>query len=123
MRIIYIILIGFLAYTPVKAIAGETSAPSKTIKTFQLKQNYPNPFNPSTTIEFVLPREARVHLNVYNLLGQEIQTLFNGFLPEGLHKITWDGRDRAGNPVASGVYFYRLESGASVQVKRMVLIR
>jgi formylglycine-generating enzyme required for sulfatase activity len=90
----------------------QTDSPSN----FRLYQNYPNPFNPSTTISFSLPREERVVLKVYDMLGQEITTLVDGTLAVGLHSTKWDSRD-----ASSGVYFYRIQAGEFVGVKKMVL--
>lgn len=93
---------------------------------YQLTQNFPNPFNPSTTIKFVLPKSGRVTLQVFNEFGQFIRTLVNGEITEGAHDIHWDGRDQAGDAIASGLYFYRLvvkkSNGdiAFVETKRMV---
>ncbi len=95
------------------------------IRSFSLKQNYPNPFNPSTTIEFVLNRSgfANVKLEVYNMLGQKVKTLFNGVLDAGSYKFRWDGRNEASQKVASGMYIYRLEVDQKAMVKQMVLIK
>lgn len=96
---------------------------------FALEQNYPNPFNPTTTIRYSLPREAFVSLKVYNVLGQEVAQLVHGEQRPGHVTVVWDGRNRAGNNVSSGMYFYRIEatptdgSGAFVQVKKMMLVK
>ncbi len=94
---------------------------------YSLDQNYPNPFNPSTQIRFSLPVASGVHLVVYNVLGQEVATLMNGAVPAGQHIVVWDGRNGAGAPVSSGVYFYRLQanSGAASfsSVKKMLLLK
>jgi len=90
---------------------------------FDLEQNYPNPFNPSTTISFSLAGPSTVDLRVYNVLGQEVRQLVDGFLPAGNHRIEWDGRDSRGSEAASGVYLYRLAAGTSAQSKKMVLVR
>ncbi|MFQ5605449.1 MAG: FlgD immunoglobulin-like domain containing protein, partial [bacterium] len=90
---------------------------------FALKQNYPNPFNPSTIISYQLSAVSDVELTIYNQLGQEIRTLVNARKPAGTFQIEWNGRDRVGKQVASGVYLYRLKAGSFVQVRKMVLLR
>ncbi len=93
-------------------------------ETFVLDQNFPNPFNPSTTIRYGVPEDARVTLKIYNLLGKEIATLVDGELkPAGYHLAAWDGRDRFGRTVASGVYLYRLEAQKFVAVRKLALVR
>jgi hypothetical protein len=79
---------------------------------FALSQNYPNPFNPSTTIRFALPTQSVVSLKIYNILGQEVATLVNTEHPAGFFTVEWNGRNQYGSPVASGVYFYRIEARA-----------
>jgi len=79
---------------------------------FSLKQNYPNPFNPGTTIAYTLPAQAEVSLKIVNLLGQEVRTLISGSQNAGVHEVLWDGSNAAGTPVASGMYFYKLEAKA-----------
>jgi hypothetical protein len=86
--------------------------------TYQLSQNYPNPFNPATQIEFTIPREDRVTLKVYNIMGQEVETLVNERMPQGRYRITFDG-----SRLASGMFFYRIEAGSFSQVKRMTLVK
>ncbi len=97
-----------------------------TARTFELKQNYPNPFNPTTTIPLVL-RERRwrkVRLDIYNALGQQIRTLFNGLLDAGRYEFQWDGRDDQGRRVPSGVYFYQIRIDNRVgDSKAMILTR
>ncbi|MBU0983975.1 MAG: T9SS type A sorting domain-containing protein [candidate division Zixibacteria bacterium] len=90
---------------------------------FALEQNYPNPFNPETRIEFSLPEASAVTLAVYNVLGQQVRTLASGDLPAGTHSVVWNGTDDYGRSVASGVYLYRLETGASVVTKKMMLLK
>jgi len=91
---------------------------------FALSQNYPNPFNPTTTIEFSIARAVPVDLKIYDLLGREVAELINsnGMNP-GRYTIRWDGRNRFGQSVATGVYFYRLVAGDFVQSKKMVLVK
>jgi photosystem II stability/assembly factor-like uncharacterized protein len=95
---------------------------------FALQQNYPNPFNPSTTIKFKLPVRAHVTLKVVNLLGQEVATLMDSRQNSGDIEIEWDGKNSAGNQVASGIYFYQLvakglDGEQFNSIRRMVLIK
>ena len=90
---------------------------------FDLHQNYPNPFNPATVISFDIDRAAQVELSVYNMLGRKIRTLFDEHASAGSYSITWDGTDSHGQRVASGVYFYRLESADSSDSKKMLLLK
>ncbi len=83
----------------------------------------PNPFNPSTTINFDLPQDGRVALEVYDVRGSLVRFLVDADLPRGSHRATWDGRDASGRAVASGSYFARLEAGGRVETVRMSLVR
>ncbi len=88
-----------------------------------LYQNAPNPFNPSTTIRYELGTNGPVELRVFDLSGRLIRTLFNGVEAAGVQQKTWLGRDQQGRSVASGVYFYRLQTDGEVQTKRMLLAK
>jgi hypothetical protein len=90
---------------------------------FELHQNHPNPFNPETQISYSLPQEADVRLVVYNMLGQRVRLLVDGYQSAGNNTVTWDGRDENGEQVATGVYFYRLRAGEFVQTKKMSLVK
>ncbi len=93
---------------------------------FRLCQNYPNPFNAQTTIRYQIPSGQRVGwtaLRVYNLLGQEVRTLVHERQGPGCYEAVWDGRGRAGQPVSSAVYFYRLTREGYSLTKKMVLLR
>ncbi|MBX7153182.1 T9SS type A sorting domain-containing protein [bacterium] len=79
---------------------------------YYLGQNYPNPFNPTTSIRYGLPQPSKVRLTVYNILGQEVVTLFNGLQNASSYVIPWNGRNGVGQTVASGLYIYRLETQA-----------
>ncbi|MBD3257948.1 T9SS type A sorting domain-containing protein, partial [candidate division GN15 bacterium] len=92
-------------------------------ESYVLSQNYPNPFNPSTTIEFSLPTRSEISLTVHNVLGQVVRSLVTRELPAGRHRLEWDGTDDSGEPVASGVYLYRLQAGDVVEAKKMVLLK
>jgi hypothetical protein len=85
---------------------------------FALAQNYPNPFNPSTVIGYSLPKEMPVKLVVYNLLGQKVRELVNTVQRAGKYEVTLDAHS-----LASGVYYYRLEAGQFIQVKKMLLLK
>ena len=90
---------------------------------FDLSQNYPNPFNPVTTIEYSLPRRSSVRIDIFNLLGQKVQTLVNYEQSAGSYAITWDGTNTAGKSVSTGVYFYRFQVGDHVETKKMLLLK
>lgn len=89
----------------------------------ELSQNSPNPFNPTTTIRFTLPVSERVALAIYAADGSLVRMLVDGVTESGAHNITWDGRDMAGNPVGSGMYFYRLTAGKFSDSRKMVLLK
>jgi immune inhibitor A len=89
----------------------------------ELSQNYPNPFNPGTQIEFSVTSGANVHLDVFNVLGQHVRTLYDQHAASGLTTVTWDGEDDNGQPVSSGVYLYKLVAGNQTVVRKMVLLR
>ncbi len=88
----------------------------------ELDQNYPNPFNPKTNIRFTLPNASAVSLEVRNVLGQLVTTVYAGELPAGSHQFEWDSNS-SGRPVASGVYFYTLRTNSEVITKKMMLLK
>lgn len=90
---------------------------------FALFQNYPNPFEQDTKIGFALDREGPVELRVYDIAGKLVRTIIDRPMAPGLHSEVWDGRDGAGNRVASGIYFYRLRMGQRVVTKKAVLLK
>jgi hypothetical protein len=85
---------------------------------YALGQAYPNPFNPTTTINYALPVGGQVQITVMNQLGQAVKTLFEGTRDAGYHQVTFDATG-----MASGVYFYHIQSGTFVATKKVVLIR
>ena len=89
---------------------------------FVLGHNYPNPFNPATVIPYELAASAHVRLEVFNLLGQRIAMLMDGYQAAGAHTAVWTATDAAGQAVAAGVYLYRLTVGGVQQTGRMVLV-
>ena len=88
-----------------------------------LAQNFPNPFNPVTTIRYALSRICHVRLDIYNVLGQRVVTLVDERQEAGYKTVNWNGKNKSGKTVASGVYFYRLVAGDFVRTKKMVLLR
>ena len=90
---------------------------------FELSQNYPNPFNPSTTIAFSLPQASPVTLSIYDINGRKVQTLVDNAVPAGNHEVVWDGRDKNGAEVSSGIYFYRIQAKNFVKEQKMILMR
>lgn len=91
-------------------------------ETFLLRQNYPNPFNPATVIEYQIQQAGHVHLTVYNIMGQKIRQLVNGYQNAGMQRITWNGADDNGNGVAAGVYLYQLNMGGQSVIRKMLLL-
>ncbi|MBK7980658.1 MAG: T9SS type A sorting domain-containing protein [Ignavibacteriae bacterium] len=89
---------------------------------YELMQNYPNPFNPNTNIKFSLPEDAKVSINVYNVLGEKVASVLNGELKAGFHEVNF-GADSFGYQLSSGVYLYTIESKNFTQVKKMILMK
>ena len=86
--------------------------------------NYPNPFNPETTISFQTTESTEsTEIKIYNLKGQKVRTLVNEVIPAGQHSVIWDGKDKSGNAVSSGIYFYRLETSNYSSTKKMLLMK
>ncbi|MCW9096650.1 MAG: YCF48-related protein, partial [Ignavibacteriaceae bacterium] len=85
---------------------------------YNLNQNFPNPFNPSTKIKFSIPKTSKVTIKIYDILGNEIETLVNEEKPTGTYEITWNAENSP-----SGVYFYQLRTGEFVETKKMILIK
>ncbi len=97
------------------SIGGESGKiPTK----FELMQNYPNPFNPTTTIKFGLPTSGNTSLKVYNILGKEVMTMFEGYMEAGYYNATLDA-----SSLSSGVYFYTVKSGNYSETKKMNVIK
>jgi hypothetical protein len=85
---------------------------------YTLSQNYPNPFNPSTVITYSLPKPGIVKLTVYDVLGREARTLVNEYKPAGIYEVTFDD-----SSLSSGLYFYRMNAGGFMDVKKMILLK
>lgn len=93
------------------------------VKSYQLSQNYPNPFNPSTVIEYSIPQESRVRIDIFNAIGQRVKTLVNSTQSKGNYSVSWNA-----NGFASGIYFYAIKATSSsgrnfYSVKKMILLK
>lgn len=107
----------------VRVPVSVASHPDVLPREFDLLPNYPNPFNPSTSFSVALPSAGHVTLEIYNLLGQRVVTLYDGTAPAGYLELTWNGKDGRGHSVGSGVYFYRVEAQSFQKVRKMVLLK
>ncbi len=110
-----------LSRPPVTAIEA-AAAPGRPRRT-ALLPNYPNPFNCGTVIPFQLDRAGPVRLELFNLLGQRLDTLVDAHLSPGDYRVPWDGRDRTGRPLTTDTYLYRLRIGAYTETRPMLLLR
>ncbi|MBN2226953.1 MAG: S8 family serine peptidase [candidate division Zixibacteria bacterium] len=120
----YSYLVNYLHYGgPAPCDCGQPKLDDVLPVEFSLRQNYPNPFNPTTTITFSLPTACQVTLDVYNITGQKVATVEDGWLDPGEHVVVWDGQNDSGKPVASGVYFYRIKAGDRIATRKMVLLK
>jgi hypothetical protein len=90
---------------------------------FTLHQNYPNPFNVVTQIIYELPKESHVKIEILNVMGQKVITLIDRFEVAGVHRVEWNGTSQSGEEVASGIYFYRLETEGFVATKKMTVLK
>ena len=95
----------------------------RVIASIILHQNVPNPFTPSTTISYEMKNAGQVNLQIFDLSGRLIRTLYSGSEDAGRHEKVWLGRDQAGRTVATGVYFYRLRADRDVETRRMLLMK
>lgn len=102
---------------------GDPTAPARLPDGFDLYANYPNPFNPQTEIAFELARTGEVRLEVFNLLGQLVATPVARRLAAGEHRVTWRAEGKTGEPLASGVYLYRLTVDGRTRSGKMTLVR
>lgn len=94
-----------------------------TVQSLRLMQNYPNPFNPRTTITYSLPETGTVLLSIYDVQGRLIAILVNGQKAAGEHQESWNGRDRNGITISSGIYFLKLEFRGQTQTRKMVMLK
>ncbi|OQX88847.1 hypothetical protein B6D60_00945 [candidate division KSB1 bacterium 4484_87] len=90
---------------------------------YRLEQNYPNPFNMDTEIQYQLSERTAANLTIFNVLGRKVVTLFDEEQIAGTHRIHWDGRDANGQIVGTGIYFYRLQTPAFTQTRKMTILK
>ena len=90
---------------------------------FALHQNYPNPFNPVTNIQFDIPEESEVRMEIYNLMGQRVATLVNNTLEPGFHAVKWNGTNDFGKQLSSGMYIYSISANNFTSVKKLILMK
>jgi polyhydroxybutyrate depolymerase len=108
----------FKSYPMQSTTAVPTSGTMNMVKYFTLEQNFPNPFNPSTSISFSVGTYSQTSLRVYDMLGQEVATIFSGAIPAGSYTKQWNAED-----LPSGIYFYRLQAGTFSETKKLVLVK
>lgn len=106
-----------------KQVTPPPPPPPPIPESYRLGQNYPNPFNQTTIIEVDVPTDASMTLEIINIIGQRIATLHDGAINAGFYRFEWNGLDRHGKEVSSGIYFYRFKSGAVSKVRKMVLMK
>jgi len=117
---------GFMQPTPGEVnspVTGIASTQKIKPENFEVWQNYPNPFNLETKIRFGLPQPIHVSLKIYNISGQLIKTCIDKNLPAAHHTFSWNGRDKFGDGIGSGIYFYQLKTSKHRAVKKMILLR
>ncbi len=122
--------------TPLTAVSGVFAQGSVTSRkdittehsldipqSFSLGSNYPNPFNPSTTILYDLPKSTNLRIEIFNIHGQFVRTLVNGYSTAGRHYVVWNGSNDRGEAVSSGIYIYRIQAGEFVKARKMMLLK
>ena len=92
-------------------------------KDYIIYQNYPNPFNPTTSIQYELLTDSKLNITIYDMLGNVVDELYDGFQTSGNKSIIWDARNTSGELVSAGMYFYKIQVGNSSQVKRMMFLK
>jgi hypothetical protein len=110
--------INFVGTTDVEELS-ESSFPEH----IELYPNYPNPFNPVTTLSFSLPVDMEVEIGIFNIKGEKIKELTQGYQTKGIKTVTWDGKNAQGEKVSSGVYFCKLRSGNHNETIKMVMLK
>ena len=106
-----------------ECVTLSTDTNNSVIEGFSLEKNYPNPFNPSTSITYTAPIRSFISIDIINLKGHNIKSLFKGDVLAGSHSITWNGTDNYSNKVPSGVYFLTLKSSNFNQTRKMMFLK
>ena len=119
----YLTKSGWDATLSVTGISDARQQKTAAITTYQLFGNFPNPFNPTTQIEYQLPEQTRVRLAVYDILGRQVRMLVDAVQNRGVYHVTWDGKDRYGHTLSSGIYFYRIKAGNFEAMHKMLLVK
>jgi len=96
---------------------------TKILDQYQLHQNFPNPFNPTTSISFQIPQTNRVKLVIYDIVGREVVSLVDNQIQSGSHSVIWNGKDKNGSMVSTGVYIYQLQADGITKTKKMTLMK
>jgi len=104
-------------------LGGIFTRPTEVPEIFALNQNHPNPFNPETEISYSIANAGHVTLDIYNIVGQKVAALVNGYQDAGSYTVTWNSKGFDGNRVSSGIYLYRLTAGEFVQTRKMILMK
>jgi hypothetical protein len=111
------------SYVGNKSQAVLTPLPDSAIASAKLMPCYPNPFNPMTNIEFSLSKSGAVFLGIFDVQGRLVKTIVDESRSDGVHRVTWDGTDRDGSKVASGMYFYRMNALGESYTNSMILMK
>ena len=104
-------------------VSTDNKASSITPNKLSLNQNYPNPFNPTTSFNYNLAENGKIKMTITDIIGREIVTLIDDYQRQGNHNILWTGKDKNGDQVPSGIYFYNLKSGSTLITKKMTLTK
>jgi hypothetical protein len=99
---------------PKSGVAGEEEIPTE----FALTQNFPNPFNPATEIQYAIPSASNVKLEIFNITGEKVATLVEGYMNEGTYNVSFNA-----SSLPSGMYLYRINAGSFVQTRKMILLK
>ena len=114
---------GWFYFVEPGVVEDETRVISIPPKIYALLQNYPNPCYSETEVAYQLPKSSKVTLNIYNSTGQLVKTLVDEDQQPGYHKVQWNGKDKHGKLLASGIYFYRMEADEFTSTKKLVRLK